>query len=406
MTALADRPTNGHAPGIGLPTNQLPPHGAEQHKPPDRDVASESTNNAVAAQPANLDALRQLREHAQQVVQIQDDPDIARAKTDQDLRAEAEQRQQHRADLRAEAESDHQAELARRAERRQRAHTRDAAADKHDDQLTAATQRREQQRAAADTERQRLLDPTDALRRAHQQRRIVPLLMLIPTVAATITSAVNLATQGARLINPSWAGSLLGAGADLVFTCAMLALLAARMVGVDTLATAGEQHKPRLGWFTAGDLAAGLCLVVLNIVAHALPPADGSAHTPGTGWLFAGLVVGFVFSSIFAPLTRRLLDAKFRDACRSAQQHELVTRLDAPSEKLSQEVAVDVRTARYLLELDEKDGLGGQRQADGLPSSNKIYEAMRDRIGRGNHSSARRIRDLMAEMSTEHYPAR
>src|SRR5699024_7971767 len=316
-----------------LPTHQLPdtPDEQQRQNSPASAVASSTTRQSDGPQPADLGALEELRQHAQRVVEIQDDPAIAAAKTDQDLAEEAAQRQRHRADERAEADTDHQAELRRRAARREREDKREAAREQHEDQITAAEQKRERQQAEAEAERKRLLDPTDQLRRAHQQRTWVPLTLMIPTAAATITSMVNLAVQGARVVSPAPFGALLGAGADLVFTAAMISLLIARLAGVDSLVAAahGEKSQKRgLGWFTAGDLIAGAALVGLNIVAHSLPSADGSPHNPATGYLFAGLAAGFIFSSVFAPLARKLLDQKFRDAATAAQQHELAAHLD------------------------------------------------------------------------------
>lgn len=403
-------PINGTTQPTGLLPTQQPSDPAREQQKPEPGESSAGAGAAVepdpGARPADLAALSRLREHAEQVVAIQDDPAIATAKTDADLAAEAEQRQQHRADLRHADDKEHQDELTRRDQRRRRRNARETAREQHEDQIATATEKRERQQAEAEAERARLLDPTEQLRRAYQQRRWVPLVLVIPAAAAGITSMVNLAVQGARVIDPAGAGVALGAGADLVFTMAMLGLLIARMAGVDRLDSSTPPPTVKLGWFTIGDLGAGLALVGLNVTAHLLPSSDGSPHDPNTGLMFFGLVAGFVFSSVFAPMARRLLDQKFEAASTAVRQSALAARLDAPAEKLAPETAVDVRTAKLMLDVDQRDGLGGVRGDDGLPSGTKIYEAMKQHLGRGNYASAGRVRELMAEMSANHYPGR
>lgn len=359
---------------------------------------------AAVDDPIDPDELQARIDRDQEVVAKQDTAVLREAKTRGEINAEAAQQRRHRADERTQDEHDHQARMTRRKQRRQRENRSATKHEKHEDRIADLDQRREQQQKEAEANRERMLDPTEQLRQADQHRRTVPKLMLVPSLLATLTSAVNLAVQGARVIDPAPAGGLLGLGADLVCTIAMTSLLIARMVGLAELTTGGkQQRKPKLGWFTLGDLAVGAVLVALNVIGHSLPSADGTPHDPSTGLLFIFLAGGFVFSSVFAPMTQRLLNARFAEAAAAVQRHTLAARLDAESDRVAHDVAVDVRTAKLLLEIDEHEGLGGERGEDGLPSSNKIYEAMRRHVGRGNQESARRMRELMQLVGGKHY---
>src|SRR5690606_3133565 len=396
--SIAHQEPGGHSPiGLAPHTNGNPSIGLEQFqaaqstRQPQPDVTSIYGPDGTP-DPQRLQAALDL---AQKVIPLQEQSALLQVKSDNELQQMIEQARQHRAAQREQDDQDHQVEIELRELRRQARRRRAIEQLEHEENQAARQRAYEQAVAEATAERERLTNPLTELVAAHRAKVWLPKLALVPAVVASVVSAANLATQGARIVDAqhSWLGAVLGAGVDVVFTIGLMAIILGRMSGaVTTFLSDQASHDDRRGsaWYLAGEIGLGLALGAANVAAHHLPSADGSEHTAELGWWFLLLPLAFGFSTIFAP---RLQRSTVRRLVYAARQTELAAEygtLDADDRRV-------LRLVRWLAE--HEHAIEGERDENGLPSVSSVDRAIRKHFGRSSKPLARRVLDTYALVS-------
>lgn len=358
------------------------PYGEPQEQTRIPDVTSIYGSDGVP----DVQRLQAALELARQVLPLQQAEELRQVRSDEELAEELAQQRRFRADWREQAQKDHEAAIARHE--RDRARREKLAADQasHEHAMAQEAQRFEQQQAEAARERARLLDPNAEVIKARRAHVWLPKLALVPSAVAALVSAAQLAIQGARVLDaPTPVGAAVGAGIDLVFTIALIAIALGRMSGV---VTEGFRAGSR-GAYVLGELGIGLGLGAASVIAHHLPSANGQPHNASQAWWFLLIPVMFAISAIYGPKLQADTKKRLIQAGNDAAISTTWGGLDETEVKV-------LRLARWLAEQDRAGLIPGERGEDGLPSVKGVERAIREYLGKCGNPLAKRVRDTYA----------
>lgn len=374
--------TDTHANGHPVDWNDITRDGEETNSP----------HRALAAllgyEVADLGQLRSAVEEATELGRI-DYGTLTRARSHDEITADVEQARRHREDERSEADLDHQEEIRRRQRERAQQREREDAEARHRHQQQLDQQRHEQATAAAMQRQEQILHPAHEVVASRRWNWLLPKLTFIPGGIAALVSALNLGTQGVRIIDaPAWAGGTLGAGLDLVFTLALIVLALARM----SSSVMGEDTHDHRRWYGAGEWVLTAALGAANVMAHLLPSANGAPHDAMLGIWCLLIPLGLGFTTIFAPMTSTDTRMRFVRAGREATFSRPYGGLDSGEARV-------LRLTRWVADQDRQGLIPGERDEAGLPSVKGIEKAVREHVGRCSNPLARQIRDYYAVVS-------
>lgn len=371
MSITDDTRTNGFPQVTGRPLRSILRPRPVADTPATPPTPPMSSGNVTLPGVPEAVELAALRDHAADVIAVQDSPELRAAKTRAEIDAERELAAEHRANL---------LELQRERNAAELTLARSALAT--ETQIARAGHADQLESAQVKARLARLSSPVGYIAAQSRARRASLALVALPAVIAVAFGAVQVQSTVAAIMGLSSAAPLwwLLYGLEPLATLPLVAILL-----YEGSAPGGSPTSWRelaRGRFLAAEVGLLVASVLLNAGPHL---AQGQV---GTALIWLAVPATIVLTLNLLPRLSEAYTARIMGARTEAE-------LGAPTGRLPGDQAKRFRQAAMILAADQAGEIGGFRDADGLPSKSQILKVLKSQQGAASVPDAMAVLDAL-----------